>query len=125
MTEREKVLLRREGAVAAIEKWAPLRIGPSALLEFARAEAAKLFPLPPRTVPTVRRGVADGARWWYRVLVSDGNHTVYRYRSEGAARNGSPVASGWWPPEDQPTVAALLALPLTEEVEDTGEDGAK
>lgn len=119
MTARELVLRDRAAAVKA------LKAVHGYSLDGAEAFAAYLFPLPTRTVPTVRQGVADGGRWWYRVLVSCGNHSVYRYDCERAARNHDPVVRGWWPPEDQPTVAALLQLPLTEQVEDTGEDGAK
>lgn len=128
VTEREKVLLRREGALAVLmEEGVPWRAVVS-----AEEVAARLFPLPTRTVPTVRQANGPGEQGtWYRVLCdSDGGrsrfplHVVHRFVSRLAALGGVDSLGEGWYPEDQPTVAALLALPLTEQDEDTGEDGA-
>lgn len=126
---REDVLRWREGAVAALTDCMAFGIlwDDEERRRQAVIAAARLFPLPTRTVPTVRQGPRT---YFYRVMpfitgVLSGGVTVMRYGSKEDARNGYNHLGINWHPEDQPTVAALLALPLTEEVEDTGEEGDK
>lgn len=129
MAERERVLRDREVYVRGYlrGKWGLGMYGNSDVATARRVAEAE-FPLPTRTVPTVRQGVAEGGKWWYQLVVYDSRDDyrgVVRYASRLAAIYDRDNMGDNWPPEDQPTVAALLALPLTEEVEDAGEDGAK
>lgn len=127
MAERERVLRDREVYVRGYlrGKWGLGMYGNSDVATARRVAEAE-FPLPTRTVPTVRPGVAKQAKgepWWYRVREGDESCWVARFRIKADALAERNVFDCAWPPEDQPTVAALLLLPLTEEVEDTGEEG--
>jgi len=132
MTDRATILAKREGAVEALMWFWGFAPGKSydERHRLAEAETVRLFPLPRRTVPTVRQGVAEGGKWWYQCEGSlppsvFGRYCVWRYRNRADALAGQFKLRADWPPEDQPTVAALLLLPLTEDVEDAGEEGDK
>lgn len=129
MTERERVLRDREVYAKGLLR-GNRGIGPYSDDELASAKrvSAAEFPLPTRTVPTVRQGLLTlvGVEpCWYRVFERGDAMFTWRYveryytRADALARTKGKELGGGWPPEDQPVVAALLLLPLTEEIEDT------